>query len=126
MFQWVKKIKQRFSKSVPDTDVKFSILIPRAIFRDELRQQLASLNITITCENERTSDYITCVTPKNNFCEVFNVALEWRTHEVGSWEIKTKDSGSIPENLDVKEVLLHRDILFPYGFIKNTTISRKK
>jgi hypothetical protein len=131
MLSWIKKQANKIRKkpTVADVnptvaDVEFSLLTPRGTDRDALVEQLSSLGVNVKWRNDKTSDYIKCSTTKENFCKLFSVSLEWRTLEVGSWEIKENDEGIIPDTLKIKTILLHRNILFPHGFIKNTTIEK--
>jgi len=87
--------------------------------RDALEAALLSLGVTIKDSSPKTSDYVRCEMSVKDFCRLFNIKLRYKTMRVGGFEIKS--GGEIPDGLPVKSVLLHRDILLPYGFLNPTT-----
>ena len=102
-------------------DIDFSILVGR-IDRKKARKFLDLLEIEVLSETKQ-SDYISCRTSINNFCDIFRTKLRWKPYLTGGWEVKKAEPlRNMLEKEGFKCVLLKRDILLPYGFIKNVEI----
>jgi len=102
-------------------DIDFLILVGR-VDRKEVRRFLDFLNIKVLLETKQ-SDYISCRTSFDNFCDLFRTKLQWKPYLTGGWEIKkAKLLQNTFKEEGLKCVLLKRDILFPHGFIKNVEI----
>jgi hypothetical protein len=124
LLKWLQSLLTRAIVALEGREeVSFSLLFRRGVSFEEMSDHLRNLGICLS-EKSPHSDYVKGTASVKDFSELFGADLRWRSMLVGSWEI-LGDTAAIPDEiskLGAKEIRLYRNILLPYGFIKNSTI----
>ena len=124
LLKWLQRLLTRAIVALEGREeVVFSLLLRRGYSFEKLSDHLRKVGVNMA-EKSPHSDYVKGTASVKDFFELFGADVQWKSMLVGSWEI-LGDNAAISDEvsgLGIKEVRLYRNILLPYGFIKNSTI----